>query len=140
ADVQGKLNDTVKSIQDLADKGDKDAQFAMGLFTQQQQNQQGALEKTMEYYNKAAKQGQLQAMNNLGYIIAATSREPEKQKEGVDWIKKASDAGLNPARRNMALIVLNGLGGAQKNPDEAEKLLTTAANEKDGEACFQLSQ
>jgi uncharacterized protein len=139
ANVQTQINSTLKEIQDLADKGDKDALFAMGLFTQQSK-EQGALEKAMEYYKKAADQGQLQAMNNLGFLIAGTSKDPEKQKEGIVLIKKASDAGNNPARRNMAQIYLNGLGGEPKDASVAEKLLLLAANEKDGDAAFSLSQ
>jgi TPR repeat protein len=137
--VQGAINETLKDIQKLAEGGDKDALFALGLFTQQQK-EQGALEKAMEYYKKAADKGQLQAMNNLGFLIAGSSKDPEKQKEGVAMIKKAADEGNNPARRNMAQIYLNGLGGTPRDANAAEKLLTMAANEKDGDAAFALSQ
>src|SRR5262245_46751804 len=58
--AQGSLQEIVNKIKDLADKNnDKDAQFAMGLFLQQS-NQQGALPQALEYYKKAAAQDQLQ--------------------------------------------------------------------------------
>jgi len=140
ADVQTSIAATLKEIQSLADdKGDKDALFAMGLFAQQSK-EQGALEKAMEYYKKAAEKGQLQATNNLGFLIAGTSKDPIKQKEGVELIKKAAAAGNNPARRNMAMIYLNALGGEARDVDKAEKLLTTAATENDADAAFALSQ
>ncbi len=138
-EMQSAINDTLKEIAALADSGDKDANFAMGLFTQQSK-EQGAMEKAMEYYQKAADKGQLQAMNNLGFLIAGTSKDPEKQKEGIALIKKASEAKNNPARRNMAQIYLNGLGGEAKDPAKAEQLLLLAANDKDGDAAFSLSQ
>ncbi len=137
--VQESINTTVKSIQELADKGDKDAQYSIGLLLSQSK-EQGALEKVLGYYAKAAEQGQIQAMNNLGFIIAGSSKEPEKQKEGIVWIKKASDLGNNPARRNMAQIYLNGMAGMPKDVAGAEKLLVTAAGEKDMDAAYLLSQ
>ena len=57
------LQEEINKIKALADKGDKDAQFAMGLFLQQS-NAQGSLPQALEYYKKAADNGQLQAMNN----------------------------------------------------------------------------
>lgn len=137
--IQDSINTTVKNIQDLADKGDKDAQYSIGLLLSQSK-EQGALEKVLAYYLKAANQGQVQAMNNLGFIIAGSSKEPEKQKEGITWIKKASDLGNNPARRNMAQIYLNGMAGMPRDVAAAEKLLITASGEKDMDATYLLSQ
>ncbi len=136
-EMQKDLNDASEEIKKLADAGDKDAQFAMGLLLS---NQQGQMEKVVEYYTAASKQNQLQAMNNLGYIIAASSREPEKQKEGVALIKKASDGGLNAARRNMATIYLNAMAGENRDANAAEKLLLTAADSGDADATYMLSQ
>lgn len=134
-EMQKMLNDASTEIKKLADSGDKDAQFAMGLLLS---NQQGQMEKVVEYYTAAAKQGQLQAMNNLGYITAASSREPEKQKEGIKLIKQASDGGLNAAKRNMAQIYLNGMAGETRDPAAAEKLLLSCNNDSD--ATYLLSQ
>ncbi|MCE9520705.1 MAG: sel1 repeat family protein [Verrucomicrobia bacterium] len=136
-EMQKDLNDASAEIKKLADAGDKDAQFAMGLLLS---NQQGQMDKVVEYYSAASKQGQLQAMNNLGYIIAASSRDTEKQKEGVALIKKASDGGLNAARRNMAQIYLNGMAGEARDVNAAEKLLITASEAKDADATYMLSQ
>jgi len=138
-DVQTTVNESLKRINELAEAGDKDAQYAIGLLSQQS-NQQGSLDQALKYYGLAAKQGQLQAMNNYGFILAASGREQAKIKEGLDWIKKASDAGLNPARRNMAQVLLRGLGGQKPDPDAAQKLLETASAEKDNQATYDLSQ
>jgi TPR repeat protein len=134
------VNATIKEIKTLADtKNDKDAQFAVGLFLQQS-NQQGAMEQALEYYKKAADQNQLQAMNNLGFILAASGREASRTKEGVEWIQKAADKGLNAARRNMAQIHLRGLAGFKADPKAAEALLLKASSEKDAQAKFELAQ
>lgn len=134
------LQETINKIKDLADKSnDKDAQFAMGLFLQQS-NQQGALDQAVAYYKKAADNGQLQAMNNYGFIIAASTQDVAKVKEGVASIKAASDKGLNAARRNMAAIYLRGMAGEKQDPAAAQKLLETAAAEKDHQAAFELAQ
>ncbi len=138
AEVQSKIGETIKTIKDLADKGDKDAQFAVALFSQ---NQQGGIQQALDYYKKASDQGQLQATNNLGFIIAAGAQgDVAKQKEGVTLIKKAADAGNNPARRNMAQFYLGGHGGVTKDVAAAKKLLETAVAEKDNQAAYDLSQ
>jgi len=138
-DVQATVTDALKKITELADAGDKDAQYSVGLLSQQS-GQQGGVEQAMKYYGLAAKQGQLQAMNNYGFILAASSRDQAQVKEGMEWIKKASDAGLNPARRNMAQILIRGLNGQKPDPDGALKLLETAAADKDNTAVYELSQ
>jgi len=135
-DLQGAID----KIRELADKGeDKDALFAMG-FLIQQSNQQNALPEAMVYYEKASKLGQLQAMNNYGFILAGSSQEMEKTQEGVGFIKKASEGGLNAARRNMAAIYLGGLAGETKDADLALGLLQKAASEDDNQAMFELTQ
>ena len=134
------LQETINAIKELADKkGDKDALYAVGLFLQQS-NQQGTLPQVLEYYKKAADLDQLQAMNNYGYLIAASSQEPERTKEGIGWIKKAADKGLNAARRNMASIYLRGMAGENQDIAAAEKLLETASKAKDPQADFELAQ
>lgn len=135
------LQDTINNIKTLADAGDKDAQFAMGLFFQQStQQNQNALPQAQEYYKKAADQGQLQAMNNYGFLIAASTQDAAVAKEGIEWIKKASDKGLNAARRNMATIYLRGMAGEKQDVAAAKTLLEAASKDKDHEADFQLAQ
>ncbi|MCB1203856.1 MAG: sel1 repeat family protein [Verrucomicrobiae bacterium] len=134
------LQQAIDKVRELADKGnDKDALFAMGFLMQQSQ-QQNALTEAMTFYKRAADLGQLQAMNNYGFILAGSSQEVEKTKEGLDFIRKAADGGLNAARRNMAAIYLNGIGGEKRNPDAAQKLLEQAAGEGDDQAQFELAQ
>jgi TPR repeat protein len=134
------LQDAIDKIRELADKGeDKDALFAMG-FLIQQSNQQNALPEAMTFYEKASKLGQLQAMNNYGFILAGSAQELEKTQDGVGYIKRAADGGLNAARRNMAAIYLGGLAGETKDADLALELLNKAAAENDNQAMFELAQ
>lgn len=134
------LQDSINAIRVLADKGeDKDALFAMG-FLLQQSNQPNALPEAMAYYEKALKLGQLQAMNNYGFLLAGSNQDLEKTREGVSHIKKAAEGGLNAARRNMAAIYLGGLAGEKKDADLALELLEKAAAENDNQAMFELAQ
>ena len=69
------LQATIDKIRELADKSnDKDALFSMG-FLIQQSNQQNALAEATAYYQKAAELGQLQAMNNYGFILAGSGQD-----------------------------------------------------------------
>src|SRR5688572_6139518 len=88
------LQEIINKIKELADKGDKDAMFSMGLFLQQS-NGQNALPQALDYYKKAADKEQLQAMNNYGFIVAASTQDPAEAKKGIEYIKKAADKGLN---------------------------------------------
>lgn len=134
------LQESVDKIRELADKGnDKDAQFSMGVLIQQS-NAQNALAEALAYYKKAADQGHLQAMNNYGFIIAGSGQDVAKTQEGIGFIRKAAEGGLNAARRNMASIHLNGLAGEPRDPDAALKLLELAAAEGDNQAQFELAQ
>lgn len=134
------LQSSIDKIRELADKGeDKDALFAMG-FLIQQSNQQNALAEAVGFYEKASKLGQLQAMNNYGFILAGSAQELEKTQEGVGYIKQAAEGGLNAARRNMAAIYLGGLAGETKDADLALELLEKAASEDDSQAMFELTQ
>jgi TPR repeat protein len=133
------LQEEINKIKALADKGDKDAQFAMGLFLQQS-NAQGSLPQALEYYKKAAENGQLQAMNNYGFIVAASTQDPAQAKEGVKFIKEAADKGLNAARRNMATIYIRGMAGEPQDFAKAKTLLETAVADKDYQAEFELAQ
>ncbi len=134
------LQEAIDKLRDLAENGnDKDALFAMGMLSQQGQGQ-NAIPEAMKYYKRAADLGQLQAMNNYGFLLASSSQDLEKSKEGLSFIKKAADGGLNAARRNMATIYLNGLGGEERNPVASEALLLEAANDGDSQAQFELSQ
>lgn len=134
------LQQAIDKIRQLADTGnDKDALFAMGFLSQQSQGQ-NALAEAMGYYKRAADLGQLQAMNNYGFILASSGQEVEKVKEGLGFIKQSAEGGLNAARRNMAAIYLNGLGGEERNPDAALGLLEKAAAEGDAQAQFELAQ
>lgn len=134
------LQESVDKIRELADKGnDKDAQFSMGVLIQQS-NAQNALAEALAYYKKAADQGHLQAMNNYGFIVAGSGQDVAKTKEGIGFIRKAAEGGLNAARRNMASIHLNGLAGEPRDPDAALKLLEQAAAEGDNQAQFELAQ
>ena len=145
AEVQGKVKEAIDKIQELAKNGDKDAQYAMGLFAQ---NQQGGFGAALQYYTLAAKQNQLQAMNNLGFLTMSVANQlpekdrPAKVQEGVEWIKKASDAGNNPAKRNMAQLYMSGQAGVERNVEKAHALLDSAAksNPVDDQAEYELFQ
>ena len=134
------VQQAIEKVRNLADKeNDRDAQFAMGLLLQQS-NQENSLPEALAYYQKSSEQGQLQAMNNYGFILAGSNQDLEKTKGGIGFIKKAAEGGLNAARRNMAAIYVNGLAGEKKDPDAALKLLETAAADGDHQAEFELAQ
>jgi len=133
------VQEIVDRIRELADEGeDKDALFSMGMLAMQSE-QEGAREQALDYYLRAAQKGQLQAMNNYGFLLALSAQDPDGVAEGVSYIRSAAEAGLGAARRNLATILLRGLAGQERNPDEAKRLLEGAA-ETDHHAQFEMAQ
>ena len=139
------LQESISKIKDLADKGDKDAQYAIAFFIQNGLLQsQNAVPLVFDYYTKAAAQGQVPAKNALGFLkISQANQLPEKDrtevwKSGVQLIQEASSSGYNPARRNMAELELTGQAGVKQDLDSAHKLLEDAAKAGDNQAEFEL--
>jgi len=133
------VQEIVDRIRELAEQGeDKDALFAMGMLAMQSDQEQ-AREQALSYYLRAAQKGQLQAMNNYGFLRALSSQDADGVAEGVSYIRSAAEAGLAAARRNLATILLRGLAGQERDPAEAKRLLEAAA-ESDHHAQFELAQ
>jgi TPR repeat protein len=96
-------------------------------------------EKAKEWFRKAAEQGHAISCLNLGKTLVAENRGADhgeggdvaKLNEGVSWIRKAADLGLNDARTTYGLILLRGEHGVKGDPKAAAQYLIPAS---DGDA------
>lgn len=78
------------------------------------------------WYRKAAEQGNLKAMHNLGIMFLEGKGTKKDESEGYRWIKKAAEAGDPRATYLCGVLLLNGKG-TQKDPAAALQWLNKSA-------------
>jgi TPR repeat protein len=77
----------------LAELGDAEAQFNMGVMYDEGAGVQQDLAKAAEWYKKAAEQGFVDAQANLGMMYYHGQGVPCDHKSAVDWLQMAADQG-----------------------------------------------
>lgn len=117
-----------------AERGNKDAQFALGRMYQEGSGVARSLPQAEAYYRRAASQGHAEAQGNLAVVLIATNRI----QEGMDWLRKGADAGSIRAMVALGNFLVTGTG-VKKDPAAAKTWLDKAAAEGDGEAYESLS-
>ena len=97
----------------LAEDGDADAQFNLGLM---HVNGQGApidYSEAVKWYRLAAEQGDADAQTNLGLMHANGQGVPIDYSEAVKWYRLAAEQGNATAQSNLALMHFDGQGVPQ---------------------------
>jgi len=93
--------------------------------------QEGHLKEAIKLYKKAAQNGHVNAMYNLGYLLhtraAETEDEEENQLEAYRWYKRAAEQGNARAFYNMAVMYAEGTVANGKDLRKAKMLFRTAA-------------
>lgn len=120
-------------FQKVADRGDAEAQFKLGLMYQEGQIVPKSDVEAMKWYRRAAEQGHARAQYNLGIIYDEGESVPQNDIEAVKWYKKAAEQGHVDAQFNLGLIYNKGQCVSQ-NYAEAMKWYRKAAEQGDAEA------
>ena len=140
-----------KIFRKYAEQGDKDAQFCLGLLLECRYGNvkfylpvdQERLEKwkeSVEWYRKAADQGDARAMRALGMAYSEATETPwffptivrvdRDMEQAAEWFRKAAELGDFAAQRNLGYLYLKGKG-VKKDKAEARKWLEKAAAQGD---------
>jgi TPR repeat protein len=77
----------------LAELGDAEAQFNMGVMYDEGAGVQQDLATAAEWYEKAAEQGFVDAQANLGMMYYHGQGVPCDHKAAVDWLQRAANQG-----------------------------------------------
>ena len=77
----------------LAEKGNADAQFNLGLMYAKGNGVEPDQKAAVKWWQRAAKQGQAMAQFNLGLKYADGDGVKQDFKEAVKWYQKAADQG-----------------------------------------------
>ena len=87
-----------KTIQELAEAGDADAQYSMGWMYDTGDGVPKDYAEAVKWYRKAAEQGHAVAQFNLGVMYADGEGVPKDMAEATKWIRKAAEQGNADAK------------------------------------------
>ena len=117
----------------LAEQGDAQAQFNLGLIYYKGEGVRQDKQKAVEWYRKAAEQGDARAQYNLGLMYDKGDGVRQDKQKAVEWLTKAAEQGHARAQCNLGWMYYKGEGVRQDK---------SAAKEWFGKACdngFELS-
>ncbi len=119
-------------IPEMAEQGDKTAQFLLGdMYFKKKE-----YENAVEWYRKSAQQGNAQAQNALGDCYY-NGNGVKDYAEAVKWYRKAAEQGIVNAQNSLGNCCYNGKGTSQ-NYAEAFKWYQKAAEQGNANAQFYL--
>ncbi|MDB6138855.1 MAG: hypothetical protein JWO94_1927, partial [Verrucomicrobiaceae bacterium] len=142
-DINQASTEAIKEIAALSEKGDKDAMYAMALWSRIGILSGATQQQLLDWYTKAADAGQVSAMAELGSLyISNFPQDGEKVTKGVKYIQDAAASNNPGARRALAQLTLVGVPAAHldRSVDKALALYEKGRAENDGESTFSLAQ
>ncbi len=120
----------------LAEQGDVEAQYGLGVMYNEGQGVQKNIKLAIKWFEKSARQGNPYAQYNLGVIF----RDSERHRDyGVSfrWFEKSASQGLDVAQYNFAHMFQEGLG-TNKNYQSAIDWFKKAAEQGYADAQYYL--
>lgn len=109
----GNYAQALRLWQPLAQKGNAEAQFALGLMYDKGQGVAQTDRQAAAWYQKAADQGDADAQLNLGLMYANGRGVAKNYQQAAAWWQKAADQGDAEAQYNLGLMYYNGQGMAR---------------------------
>lgn len=120
-------------------QGEPDAQCALGARYASGEGGEQDFAKSLEWYTKAAQQGNAKAQWNVAILYA---RGPggiaQDAQQAAQWCQQAADQGFAAAQATLGLMYANGQG-VEKDVGQAVTLLQQAADQGDTEAEYNLA-
>ena len=105
-----------KELRPLAEKGDAEAQYRIGLMYNYGKGYPQDRKQGLAWLRKSATQGHVAAQQELGVIYVNGEGVPKDDKEAVSWFRKAADQGNPAAQYNLGLMCAKGAGLPLDNP------------------------
>ena len=119
----------------LADAGDADGQFGMGLLYGNGFGVDLDDEQALKWYRLAANQRHAEAQCNLAVMHANGWGVPQSDEEAFKWYRLAAQQGVTSAQINVGRMYAGGFGVAQDKL-QGYKWLTIAVDLGDTDAIF----
>ena len=120
-----------RELKPLADQGNAEAQYQVGVMYNHGQSVKRSYRTAAEWYQRAAEQGHSGAQFNLGFMYyngTAEEDDPLAQSYGdaVGWLTRAAASGIGEAQYLLSNMYLRG-NGVARDFDRAIRLATGAA-------------
>jgi TPR repeat protein len=133
---RGDYATALKEWQPVAEKGDANAEYNLGLLYAKGQGVPQDYKQAVEWYRKAAVQGVAAAQFNLGVIYANGQGVPVNPEEAAKWFTMASQKGVSAAETSLGDLYSEAKGF--QNYAEAQKWYRQAAEKGVASAQFNL--
>ncbi len=127
AHSRGDYATALREFRPLAEQGDADAQFNLGVMYSHGQGVPQDYAEAVKWYRKAAEQGVADAQFNIGVKYDNGEGVPQDYAEAVKWYRKAAIQGQLKAQINLGFMYHYGQGVPQ-NYVQAHKWYSLAAS------------
>jgi TPR repeat protein len=98
----------VKELRPLADKGDAEAQYRMGLMYEYGAGVPADKAQMVAWLRKSAAQGHAAAECELGILYSLGEGVPHDDAQAVQWFRKSAEHGNPTAQYNLGLLIAKG--------------------------------
>ncbi len=125
---KGDYSTAYKLFKALADQGEAEAQFLLGVMYAGGQGVPKDDAEAVKWYRKAADQGHAKSQYNMGLTYANGEGVPQDYAEAVKWLCKAGDQGDAEAQFLLGVMYADS-EGVENNDAEAAKWYRKAADQ-----------
>ena len=116
----------LKIWEELAENGDRDAQFNVGILHAHGTGFETDRTVAFHWLQRAAKQGDVVAAYNLGVLFADDATGSPDYESAVRWYEVATSAGHADAMGRLAILLANGRG-VERDLSRAARLTSEAS-------------
>jgi hypothetical protein len=127
----------LKEWKPLAEQGDVDAQYHLGVMYDNGDGVSQDYKEAVRWYTLAAEQGDVDAQYSLGVMYDNGDGVSQDYKEAARWYTLAAEQGVAEAQYNLGYMYYNGQGGPV-DYKEAVRWYTLAAEQGDVDAQYNL--
>ena len=100
-------------LADMAEQGDADVQFALGIMYVQGQDVPQDYKEAVKWFRLAAEQGVAYAQYNLGVMYDKGQGMLQDDQEALKWYRLAAEQGKASAQYNLGVMYAKGQGMLQ---------------------------
>ncbi|MBO6917692.1 MAG: SEL1-like repeat protein [Rhizobiaceae bacterium] len=127
-----KLDEAVKWLKLSSDLDFAPAQYRLGNFYEKGTGVDRDIDRARVLYQSSATNGNINAMHNLGVLLASTGNAADFT-QAADWFLQAAERGVRDSQVNVAILYARG-EGVPRNLSESYKWFAIAANQGDADA------
>ena len=110
----------VKELRPLAERGDAEAQYRIGLMYEFGRGYPQDKAQGIAWFKKSAAQNHTAAQQELGVIYTTGDGVPKDDAQAVAWFQKAATLGNPTAQFNLGLMIAKGAGVKNDNAQAIE--------------------